>query len=130
MWLGPLLIALTLFGISRLFGAQPLAAIYREKFPETPRERLFWSSLGFFVAVAVVRTLTFLIHNQIGPFHDIEMSGRHIHHRSEEHTSELQSPCNLVCRLLLEKNKMIVRHYHLHQDKQDPAILVTAQRAS
>src|SRR5256885_6756029 len=28
--------------------------------------------------------------------------------RSEEHTSELQSPCNLVCRLLLEKKKMDV----------------------
>src|SRR5256885_13007092 len=28
-------------------------------------------------------------------------------HRSEEHTSELQSPCNLVCRLLLEKKKNI-----------------------
>src|SRR3989454_3036558 len=28
--------------------------------------------------------------------------------RSEEHTSELQSPCNLVCRLLLEKKKHIV----------------------
>src|SRR5688500_20191289 len=27
--------------------------------------------------------------------------------RSEEHTSELQSPCNLVCRLLLEKKKCI-----------------------
>src|SRR2546426_954537 len=27
------------------------------------------------------------------------------HNRSEEHTSELQSPCNLVCRLLLEKKK-------------------------
>src|SRR5256885_266580 len=27
--------------------------------------------------------------------------------RSEEHTSELQSPCNLVCRLLLEKKKLI-----------------------
>src|SRR2546426_4458129 len=27
--------------------------------------------------------------------------------RSEEHTSELQSPCNLVCRLLLEKKKAI-----------------------
>src|SRR5256885_10433159 len=27
------------------------------------------------------------------------------HERSEEHTSELQSPCNLVCRLLLEKKK-------------------------
>src|SRR5256885_4878503 len=31
--------------------------------------------------------------------------GRHA--RSEEHTSELQSPCNLVCRLLLEKKKSI-----------------------
>ena len=28
--------------------------------------------------------------------------------RSEEHTSELQSPCNLVCRLLLEKKKYIL----------------------
>src|SRR5256885_11827479 len=27
--------------------------------------------------------------------------------RSEEHTSELQSPCNLVCRLLLEKKKQM-----------------------
>src|SRR5688500_19688525 len=36
-------------------------------------------------------------------------SGRHGRgvalERSEEHTSELQSPCNLVCRLLLEKKK-------------------------
>src|SRR5256885_7679898 len=30
-------------------------------------------------------------------------------HRSEEHTSELQSPCNLVCRLLLEKKKKTIR---------------------
>src|SRR5256885_12231049 len=43
--------------------------------------------------------------------------------RSEEHTSELQSPCNLVCRLLLEKKKNItynltttdktIRHYSI-----------------
>src|SRR5256885_12216628 len=33
---------------------------------------------------------------------DILKEGRD---RSEEHTSELQSPCNLVCRLLLEKKK-------------------------
>src|SRR5256885_16360947 len=30
---------------------------------------------------------------------------RRLIERSEEHTSELQSPCNLVCRLLLEKKK-------------------------
>src|SRR5215467_15090827 len=32
-------------------------------------------------------------------------SRRRCRPRSEEHTSELQSPCNLVCRLLLEKKK-------------------------
>src|SRR5256885_3328999 len=31
--------------------------------------------------------------------------------RSEEHTSELQSPCNLVCRLLLEKKKQLHRYH-------------------
>src|SRR5256885_2036397 len=31
--------------------------------------------------------------------------------RSEEHTSELQSPCNLVCRLLLEKTKRRLRSF-------------------
>src|ERR1039457_6320842 len=30
-------------------------------------------------------------------------------YRSEEHTSELQSPCNIVCRLLLEKTKLWTR---------------------
>src|SRR5688500_19279546 len=33
--------------------------------------------------------------------------------RSEEHTSELQSPCNLVCRLLLEKKKNTESYIHL-----------------
>src|SRR5256885_5600084 len=33
--------------------------------------------------------------------------------RSEEHTSELQSPCNLVCRLLLEKKKNMISYNSL-----------------
>src|SRR5256885_3435027 len=36
-----------------------------------------------------------------------EQKERHEGGRSEEHTSELQSPCNLVCRLLLEKKKKV-----------------------
>src|SRR5256885_10961830 len=41
--------------------------------------------------------------------------------RSEEHTSELQSPCNLVCRLLLEKNKnRHVGQAGLQGDTRDP----------
>src|SRR5256885_8612193 len=35
--------------------------------------------------------------------------------RSEEHTSELQSPCNLVCRLLLEKKKPSHRRFPPHR---------------
>src|SRR3989454_7189009 len=39
-----------------------------------------------------------------GPIEDVPIDWAK---RSEEHTSELQSPCNLVCRLLLEKNKEV-----------------------
>src|SRR5256885_12423714 len=39
------------------------------------------------------------------PLHFAAVAGRMSKSRSEEHTSELQSPCNLVCRLLLEKKK-------------------------
>src|SRR5256885_12365589 len=40
--------------------------------------------------------------------------------RSEEHTSELQSPCNLVCRLLLEKKKN--KHNSLHHNPSHHAL--------
>src|SRR2546426_2612811 len=43
--------------------------------------------------------------------------------RSEEHTSELQSPCNLVCRLLLEKKKKSKEDYRREttQTANEPA---------
>src|SRR2546426_2584235 len=44
-----------------------------------------------------------LLHAQDGQYRLREHRG--VPERSEEHTSELQSPCNLVCRLLLEKKK-------------------------
>src|SRR5256885_10009715 len=40
--------------------------------------------------------------------------------RSEEHTSELQSPCNLVCRLLLEKKNKHRRVAHLRSSPYSP----------
>src|SRR2546430_7466427 len=40
--------------------------------------------------------------------------------RSEEHTSELQSQSNLVCRLLLEKKKVHTEHYS-HEPSRIPA---------
>src|ERR1039457_5739374 len=51
--------------------------------------------------------------------------------RSEEHTSELQSPCNLVCRLLLEKKKEattaageLVQHIHRTPEGGIPRVRV------
>src|SRR5256885_7463967 len=45
--------------------------------------------------------------------------------RSEEHTSELQSPCNIVCRLLLEKKKSP----HLHVPDCCSAMLTSKYRS-
>src|ERR1039457_7680224 len=46
--------------------------------------------------------------------------------RSEEHMSELQSPCNLVCRLLLEKKK---KHKSNRSPTKDPHCAVTPPTA-
>src|SRR3989454_6875917 len=44
------------------------------------------------------------------------------HVRSEEHTSELQSPCNLVCRLLLEKKKNKKKDTRYYVDFSSPDV--------
>src|SRR5256885_10839612 len=54
-----------------------------------------------------------------------ELESREARIRSEEHTSELQSPCNLVCRLLLEK-----KHSRLIPTVQRPALLLLHNAAS
>src|SRR5207248_8655698 len=51
------------------------------------------------------------------PCTTIRQSTARSHHRSEEHTSELQSPYDLVCRLLLEKKK---------RDRQTRAVATVA----
>lgn len=79
-WLAPSLIAAILAVLGLLLRSQRLRRIYAAHFAESRRERLFISSIAFLVALAVVRVLTFAIHNNLGPFHDVSMRGRHIHH--------------------------------------------------
>jgi hypothetical protein len=79
-WIAPLIIGAVLGLLVLVVGRTPLWRIYREQLGESRRERLFLASVGFFVAVAVVRALTILIHNNIGPFHNVDIHGRHIHH--------------------------------------------------
>src|SRR2546426_8521711 len=66
-----------------------------------PRSTLFPYTTLFRSVVAVEQELAF---RGLFEFHEEAARGR-LPARSEEHTSELQSPCNLVCRLLLEKKK-------------------------
>src|SRR2546426_7549089 len=57
-----------------------------------------------------------------GALHDTAWFARRRGSRSEEHTSELQSPCNLVCRLLLEKKKKktnILYHVYITQGNKE-----------
>src|SRR5688500_19656045 len=49
--------------------------------------------------------------------------------RSEEHTSELQSPCNLVCRLLLEKKKKQTTNERDAAKHQRSKVLITPLEA-
>jgi hypothetical protein len=79
-WIGPLIIAAILAGLALPFSRGKLRSIYQQRLPESRRERLFLASLGFFVSVLVVRTITIAIHNDLGPFHNVSMGGRHIHH--------------------------------------------------
>src|SRR5256885_2538290 len=51
--------------------------------------------------LALASRLSFFLWSSIPDDELIDVAAQ----RSEEHTSELQSPCNLVCRLLLEKKK-------------------------
>src|SRR5436190_5211246 len=55
--------------------------------------------------------------------------GPHVGGRSEEHTSELQSHSDLVCRLLLEKKKNNRRHYACTNDGHRPLLLRHEPRA-
>src|SRR5256885_8306060 len=60
--------------------------------------------IASFVTVIVLQLLLGILANMIVMWFSRRREFR-ADRRSEEHTSELQSPCNLVCRLLLEKKK-------------------------
>jgi hypothetical protein len=79
-WITPLAIGVILWLVSAALSHGLLNRVYQRRLAQTPRERLFLTSTGFFTAALVVRAITFAIHNDIGPFHDVSMHGRHIHH--------------------------------------------------
>src|SRR5256885_5665006 len=91
-----------------------------------PRSTLFPYTTLFRSARVDVTIRLFSNHNPLFSrfgIHGAQLDGLFPTVRSEEHTSELQSPCNLVCRLLLEKkkDKKKLLHNPLHT-KRAPAV--------
>src|SRR5256885_9103276 len=92
----------TLFPYTTLFRSQPMPLtaldnVYGESWRIAQADSLFDYGVG----------------ETIDTFTDRSMN---VSMRSEEHTSELQSPCNIVCRLLLQK-KTLTTIYHSDQTR-------------
>src|SRR5256885_8300990 len=86
----------------------PYTTLFRSRVDSQPGELGGSSSLGF---VQIDNTMDgMLVRRKAGGLlaRLPVVVLRHADPRSEEHTSELQSPCNLVCRLLLEKKKRLI----------------------
>jgi|SRR5581483_3847253 len=79
-WIIPIFVGVTAGLILLLLHRTPVGDLLHRHIPDTPRRRLLLASISFFITFAGVRALTWSIHNNIGPFHDIHMGGRHIHH--------------------------------------------------
>src|SRR5207248_10172800 len=79
----------------------PYTTLFRSIVPTTPTSATISSRVLAWIVYPAVMTLAFAL------FALLQWSGAPLHwrSRSEEHTSELQSPYDLVCRLLLEKKK-------------------------
>ena len=57
-----------------------VARLFHQGIPDRPKRRLFLASLGFLITFSVARSLAYMNYHHIGPFHDIYIRGRHIHH--------------------------------------------------
>jgi hypothetical protein len=57
-----------------------LSRLYHFHFQDARRERLFLASIGFLVTFAIVRAVTHMIRDGVGPFHNIDNGTLHIHH--------------------------------------------------
>src|SRR5256885_11905354 len=93
----------TLFPYTTLF--RSLRAAKRDRLLDFLVDLLVRDDVGIVVLLSAVKRAELAI-----DVADIRVIDVPINDRSEEHTSELQSPCNLVCRLLLEKKNDDMQH--------------------
>src|SRR6266850_740362 len=97
---------------AQTYPSQPIRMIALNTIPLVTNQSLFdkltWDPIRDFAPIGMVATSPhILVVPNKTPANNVQELLRlaRANPRSEEHTSELQSPCNLVCRLLLEKKK-------------------------
>ena len=87
--LHPASVALAIFAVTALvvlaFAAavrhrHAVPALYRRYLYRTGRERRFIAATSFYISFATVRLIAHAVRSGVGPFRDIEVGGRHIHH--------------------------------------------------
>jgi hypothetical protein len=54
--------------------------LFARAMPNRPKRRLFLAAVSFFLTFAAVRAIAYANYHDVGPFHDIYIKGRHIHH--------------------------------------------------
>ena len=79
-WIAAFAIAAMVLAALGLLHRTHLGDVLHEHVKDRPRRRMFLASVSFLLTFAGLRLLTWSIHNNIGPFHDVQMGGRHIHH--------------------------------------------------
>ena len=79
-WIVALAIVAMVLVVLGLLHRTRLGDVLHEHVKDRPRRRMFLASVSFLLTFAGLRLLTWSIHNNIGPFHDVQMGGRHIHH--------------------------------------------------
>jgi hypothetical protein len=73
-------VLLVLLSLANKGGWQRVRELYREHFSDRHRERQLVAAVAFYLAFTTVRLLTHSIRAGRGPFHNVDVGGRHIHH--------------------------------------------------
>jgi hypothetical protein len=79
-WLLAISVVITVAVVLLILRHPRVSKLFQQGIPDRPRRRLFLAAIGFFVTFTVARSLAYMNYHQIGPFHDIYIGGRHIHH--------------------------------------------------
>ena len=75
-----LFVVLIAAAILYVFRLPQISKLFVQEMPDRPRRRLFLAAVSFALVFAAARTLAYVNSHHIGPFHDIYIHGRHIHH--------------------------------------------------